>query len=444
MGTILGLIIAIFITSVITKRPILFPISFLLISLGLFFLPKMELSAIERKVKPFFEDGDYYGAIEYLNDAFNRCFFIVNVYSCLVSLVITYMLIGNTNKAKDLLAKYKTLRNNPNLFYIQMIILISENKYEEANYYQRKLMNSRSSKLITQKNSSIEVLSMLEKGEFNEKIYNDTKFPLLKDICLCYKDGIIKGTFLLGGKDLIKNSQKESKVIKSISFILNIMMPLSLLVALAFVSLSSERYGPITTIDGLYYSLMNIWIFWLFLPLTLGSLIFGLIYKKKNNKTKGNIIMGVIFSILLLAFGSFYLIGLKQYQTDTEYLYNIGELIKVDFPPPAKVITQNWMQGKQTSSSNILLKYTSVVKYNSEVSAFENSLNKPHWINSLPANSFLPMVFTVQTTGYEKFLLYCIETGEYNPEFAQVNYNYIAIGYSKKNKGLIIYEFTTK
>jgi len=82
--------------------------------------------------------------------------------------------------------------------------------------------------------------------------------------------------------------------------------------------------------------------------------------------------------------------------------------------------------------------------YDSEASVFENSLNKPHWINSLPANSFLPMVFIVQTTGYEKFLLYCIETGEYNPEFAQVNYNYISIGYSKKNKGLIIYEFTIK
>lgn len=65
-----------------------------------------------------------------------------------------------------------------------------------------------------------------------------------------------------------------------------------------------------------------------------------------NYQTKGNIIMGVIFSILLLTFGSFYLIGLKQYQTDTDYLYNIGELIKVDFPAPTKVITQNWMQGK--------------------------------------------------------------------------------------------------
>lgn len=82
----------------------------------------MELSVIERRVKPFFEDGDYSGAIEYLNDAFNSCFFIVNAYSCLVSQVITYMFLGNTNKAKDLLGKYKTLRNNPNLFYIQMII----------------------------------------------------------------------------------------------------------------------------------------------------------------------------------------------------------------------------------------------------------------------------------------------------------------------------------
>lgn len=207
-------------------------------------------------------------------------------------------------------------------------------------------MNSRSSKLITQKNSLIEVLSMLEKGEFNEKIYNATKFPLLKDICLLYKDGIIKGTIPLEKNALVKHPKKESKIIRPISVLLNIMMPLSLLVALAIVSLSSERYGPITTIDGLYYSLMNIWVFWLFLPLTLGSLIFGLIYKKRNYKTKGNIIMGVIFSILLLTFGSFYLIGLKQYQTDTDYLYNIGELIKVDFPAPTKVITQNWMQGK--------------------------------------------------------------------------------------------------
>jgi len=58
--------------------------------------------------------------------------------------------------------------------------------------------------------------------------------------------------------------------------------------------------------EGLYYKILKIWRFFLFLPITIASVIFGIYYRKKNYKVKKNIIIG--FHLLNLVFLVYYYI----------------------------------------------------------------------------------------------------------------------------------------
>lgn len=49
----------------------------------------------------------------------------------------------------------------------------------------------------------------------------------------------------------------------------------------------------------------NIWVSFLFLPIPVASLIYGIVLSKKGSKYKINIVIGIIFSLLLCVFGLF-------------------------------------------------------------------------------------------------------------------------------------------
>ena len=138
-------------------------------------------------------------------------------------------------------------------------------------------------------------------------------------------------------------------------------------------------------------------------------------------------------------------IFINQFKTEPEYLKNIGEVIRVDFPKNITIVTMDLTGGDQTSSDNNYYKYRSVVRFNdnNEIKIFEDSLNETYWINGFSSNAleFIPMTFVYETMNYDKFLLYCYEYDEYNRETNVSNNNYVCIAYSRENKCLIIYEF---
>jgi len=453
LWTTVGINIALFIISIIIGDYNIFYIPLLIMFFGSIVITVIEFRIISIRTKPYFINENYTGAIEYTNSIIYKCFMILNVYSCVITLVISYMLVGETDKVIYLLEKYEKMRKNRNLLYIQMIILISENRITEARRYQKRLLNLRFKKYNNQKDTSVQIFEMIESKRFDENIYNTTKYPLLKTICLRYKnDGVDRqenvGSKKLLNIDQIKQPHKSSVAVKLFSALLNILSSLTIFAALIVIGTKIATYDTITSIEGLYYSLKTMWVVWLFLPISLGCLLFGLVFKKRNYQTDSNIVIGVIFSFLLFIFGSMHFLGLKQYSTDTEYLYNIEDTIQVDFPSDITIITQDWTKGEQTSSDNNYYKYTSVVRFynDTEVLTFENSINDNYWVDVFSEETidFLPKIFTVETYDYDKFLLYCYESKEYNPETNTSKYNYICIAYSKENKSLIIYEFSIK
>lgn len=117
----------------------LFLFLYIIFLLSLIFTRFIETKLINRKVKSYIDNNNYDGATEYLNQKIEKCFFPANVYLAVASLVFVYMMLGKTVKAKYLIEKYQKLKNYKYLYYIQMIILIAENKLFEARYYQEKL-----------------------------------------------------------------------------------------------------------------------------------------------------------------------------------------------------------------------------------------------------------------------------------------------------------------
>lgn len=448
----LSIIFTLFIVSLILDNQSVFIIPFFIVLIGSLILRMVESKFISKKTNQYFEEGNYSNAIECLNNLFKKCFTLFNAYSCVITLVMSYMLEGDTDSAKHLIDKYKRIRKSKNLLYIQMIILVSENKLEEARQYQNKLLNLSSNKFNSQKKLSLKIFEMIETNKFDETIYNSTKYPLLRDVCLEYKNEQINNIQTIKSERLsivqVNHNPKNKLIVKLFAIIINILTSLTLFVALTIVAIKSSTYDTISSIDGMYYSLKLLWVFWLFFPLSIGCLVFGIVFKKKQYKTKSNIIIGSIFSVLLFAYGSIHFLGLRQYKTDPEYLNNLGEIIQIDFPNEITIITQDWTIGQQTTSDGNYYKYLSVVRFTNSFEAlnFNISMNDTYWIDSFFEETieFLPMALIYEINNYDKFLLYCYESKEYNPKILDSSYNYVYIAYSKEYRGLIIYEFRLK
>ena len=50
------------------------------------------------------------------------------------------------------------------------------------------------------------------------------------------------------------------------------------------------------------------WILWLFLPISISNILYAFYLKKQKYKFKSNLIIGIIFTVLLFIYGSFFLI----------------------------------------------------------------------------------------------------------------------------------------
>ncbi len=223
-----------------------------------------------------------------------------------------------------------------------------------------------------------------------------------------------------------------------IKIILNILTCLSLPFGLFVVSFITNNKEPINSQEGLYFMLNVSWIFLLFLPISIVNIIYSFHLKKKNNKYKSNLTIGIIFSILLICFGTMYFVTRSSYSKDKNYLYNLEQKIGIDLPNEFSILSVDYTNAKQTSIDNIYLKRVSIVRLESENDlSFTNG-----WISSVEnQRSYVPIIFYYDTVNYEKFLIYCFDTYEYNPNKFNLEYNYVVLGYDYENNNLLIYEY---
>lgn len=207
----------------------------------------------------------------------------------------------------------------------------------------------------------------------------------------------------------------------------------------------------------------NNWMFFLPLPIPLANLILGMICKHRGMKTTKNIVIGIIFTFLLCAFGSFsFLDKTNTYSHDISYLNTVSSKIHFSLPDKGKIATQNLQQNSkesqpesQTASQSDIdsFAYNSMSKITftdtKQITDFEASLRSSNrWTNSIttPISGIVPVLYSWQTTkaqGFDYFMIYNVDLGTYNALPNQSGtYRFIYLAYGSKESKMLIGEYT--
>lgn len=398
--------------------------------------PRLEMRKAAKIIKTNYACKNYKVIIEYLKNKMNCCYFLAAKRGCFINLVITYMINDNVTEATKLLESYPKYKKFKHLTYVNFLLAVAEDNKENIKYYSNKLLNYNKNKIyIQQKESVKKILTMIETGQFDEEIYNNTSYPLLKRICLKVKgeDVVIDS---LDVKKEVRNPLKScSKTRNAINTLLNVLTCISIFIAMILIAIKMSSIDSLTSIDSSYYFINSIWLFYMVLPITLLNLFNGLDLKVKNIKSKFNFELGAIFSIILFLFGSSYFILKNNYTTDKNYLNSLENAIQINLADEFDIITQNFERSDQ-SHEVAQIKFRSVV-----IVSGDKFISDERWKDEISPFDILPNMFELTTSNYDKFLIYCYDSNEYNPDDYQAGYNFVVIAYDYENNNFIIYEY---
>lgn len=247
----------------------------------------------------------------------------------------------------------------------------------------------------------------------------------------------------LNNENNISASIKNPKVIKVVLLLLFILSFFTIYMALALVSATTNATQGMTE---------NMWLFFLPLPIPLASLILGIIYKKKGFKATKNIVVGIIFTVLLIIYGSFTFIFSDMYSHDFSYVNRVGASIGFDLPDKGDIATEDWTGGTQTGTQANVVKYhymsditftdkSQVSKFNSEISDSEL------WLPSVRTSlmGLIPSMYSDLTSSaeYDYFMIYNADLKSYNtiPE-SSGTYRYLFIAYNSLEGTMKIIEYS--
>ena len=187
----------------------------------------------------------------------------------------------------------------------------------------------------------------------------------------------------------------------------------------------------------------NIWIFFLFIPVPLASVIFGIVARKKGYKFTKNFVAGIIVSILLLLYGSFTFVFGGMF-TEDPMLYNQAqELTGIELPEYERIQSHNWTTGTQTTSRGYIFSTTTLSLKEKDALSFRTKcINDSRWLRSIPTElvGITSAYCDINSNSY--YLIYNINSKEFNtlPE-NNGKYHFINIIFSPAREEIMIVDY---
>ena len=192
---------------------------------------------------------------------------------------------------------------------------------------------------------------------------------------------------------------------KKIKILCNILFWATLISPIVSFSLAG-KIGEVN-IFGVAGIIRYSWIMWLFIPIGVLSIIFGLQLKKNNQKYKKNYIIAFICLPLLIIFGSYrFIFNSVTYNVDEVLI--IENKLDVELPKEIKVAT--------IKLDLYDLSYAKIIN-NESNKRFEQEIdNNILWQNnlSLEIKQFLPLNITYEIESFDAFVFYNATKNEYN------------------------------
>lgn len=169
------------------------------------------------------------------------------------------------------------------------------------------------------------------------------------------------------------------------------------------------------------------WVFYLFIPITVASVIFGIIAKVKVNGCRANIIVGAILTCVLSIFGSFSLIdGFKIYH-DIQYVNVIENAVGIDLPEEGYVVHRKG-SGNNTD--------TTYVRFNDKDAMLSCIRADSHWMTNLDliSSNNIPLYDLSLTENYQYYLLFDVNCSMYNGNSTAHNqHEFYYLAYNKSS-----------
>ena len=170
-----------------------------------------------------------------------------------------------------------------------------------------------------------EIDSFIEKGDFcafiqRNHVFSVNKKIAGKDSCLysfIYKDPTLK---------VVRKTKKTFW--SALTIILSIA---SVFAVVIIDSVRSDYFDQLTS--------QNLWISFLFLPIPVLSILYGIYQQKKGYRNIRNIVVGVCAFLTLSVIGASSFLGFTEYYSDFSHLLNREERLGVDLPDRGEIIT---------------------------------------------------------------------------------------------------------
>ena len=187
----------------------------------------------------------------------------------------------------------------------------------------------------------------------------------------------------------------------------------------------------------------NMWVFFLFLPIPIASIVFGFYLKKKGYKYKKNVIVGIVMSVLLCIYGSFTFIFSGIYSHSDEPIINAVQVLNIDIPEHSQINTQDWTKGTQSVPRGYIYSTSDIYFDDTAVAEFENNLlSDTKWITDIPNDmiGITSYFCDVQTSDY--YIIYNKDTGEFNKLPSESGtYVFINILYNTESNTMKLVEY---
>lgn len=246
------------------------------------------------------------------------------------------------------------------------------------------------------------ITSVAENEKYLTFVYSNLLFTLKKD------EDVTKKLTAQGFFNINNKRAYDIKKSSAVSVALVVASILSLFAGLICVSVVDANN---MTID----MTVNMWIFYLFTPIPLASIIYGIVQQRKGYRRKKNIVAGAIVLSLLCIYGSFTFMFDDLYSNNYTFVERYESEVGIDFPDNGSIATQD-LTDSENSSDDLINLYQSDVEFSPDDSAkFSKYLDKnENWLKNVPSNLMGCLPLGSVWGEYDYFLLYNYNTKEYN------------------------------
>ena len=187
----------------------------------------------------------------------------------------------------------------------------------------------------------------------------------------------------------------------------------------------------------------NMWVFFLFLPIPIASIVFGFYLKKKGYKYKKNIIVGFIMAALLCIYGSFSFIFANFYSHTDEPIVKAEQTLGIDIPQHSRINTQDWTTSTQSIPRGYIYSTSDIYFDDRAVEQFEKDIsNDTRWLSDIPNDIVGITSYFCDIQASDYYIIYNKDTGEFNKLPSEGGtYVFINVLYNAKSNTMKIVEY---